>query len=99
MADLSLKNVGHAASAQHAGSEYHLPKYIIWLCQKHTYVYLLLVVNKQTNKKWDRKMLQILAMKEKSQITHSSVLYFMCNYLNTTEYINCALHSLMSSEK
>ena len=70
MADLSLKNVGHAASAQHAGSEYHLPKYIIWLCQKHTYVYLLLVVNKQTNKKWDRKMLQILAMKKKSQITH-----------------------------
>ena len=50
-------------------------------------------------------MLQILAMKKNHKshtdttVTHSSVLYFMCNYLNTTEYINCALHSLMSSEK
>ena len=72
-----------------------------------TYICLPTISSQQTNQqKMRSKNVTNFSHEKKNHkshtdttVTHSSVLYFMCNYLNTTEYINCALHSLMSSEK
>lgn len=71
-----------------------------------TYICLPTISSQQTNQQKMRSKNVTNFSHEKNHkshtdttVTHSSVLYFMCNYLNTTEYINCALHSLMSSEK